>query len=144
MGHWNFRGLGGVSLMFHKLSKIFSWNLCIAEIILLINISSWNFVCVPKDMLWQMYNISAWNSHHKCDFWYFVFLWNYFWGLQKCEWNNPLGPKLQPKEAWLILAAWWHNQMETFSALLAFVRGIHRSPVNSLHKGQWRWALMFS
>ena len=25
-----------------------------------------------------------------------------------------------------------------------FVRGIHRSPVNSLHEGQWRWALMFS
>ena len=34
--------------------------------------------------------------------------------------------------------------METFSALLAFVWGIHRSPVNSSHKGQWRWALMFS
>ena len=25
-----------------------------------------------------------------------------------------------------------------------FVRGIHRSPVNSSHKVQWRWALMFS
>ena len=25
-----------------------------------------------------------------------------------------------------------------------FVRGIHQSPVNSLHKGQWRGALMFS
>ena len=25
-----------------------------------------------------------------------------------------------------------------------FVRGIHRSPVNSLHKGQWRGALMLS
>ena len=25
-----------------------------------------------------------------------------------------------------------------------FVRGIHRRPVNSLHKGQWRGALMFS
>ena len=25
-----------------------------------------------------------------------------------------------------------------------FVRGIHRSPVNSEHKGQWRGALMFS
>ena len=25
-----------------------------------------------------------------------------------------------------------------------FARGIHRSPVNSPHKGQWRWALMFS
>ena len=34
--------------------------------------------------------------------------------------------------------------METFSALLSFVRGIHRSPLNSPHKGQWRGALMFS
>ena len=34
--------------------------------------------------------------------------------------------------------------METFFALLAFVRGIHRSQVNSPHKGQWREALMFS
>ena len=34
--------------------------------------------------------------------------------------------------------------METFSALLAFVRGIHRPSVNSPHKGQWRGALMFS
>ena len=39
---------------------------------------------------------------------------------------------------------WWHHQMETFSALLAFVWGIHRSPVNSLHKGQWWRDLMFS
>ena len=40
--------------------------------------------------------------------------------------------------------AWRRHQMETFSALLAFVREIHRSPVNSSHKGQWRWALIFS
>ena len=40
--------------------------------------------------------------------------------------------------------SWWRHQMETFSALLAFVRGIHRSPVNSPHKGQWRGALGFS
>ena len=40
--------------------------------------------------------------------------------------------------------AWWHHQMETFSTLLAFVRGIHQSPVNSPHKGQWCGALMFS
>ena len=39
---------------------------------------------------------------------------------------------------------WWRHQMETFSALLAILRGIHRSPVNSPHKGQWRGALMFS
>ena len=37
---------------------------------------------------------------------------------------------------------WWRHQMETFSA--SFVRGIHRSPVNSPHKGQPRGVLMFS
>ena len=31
-----------------------------------------------------------------------------------------------------------------FPRYLSFVRGIHRSPVNSPHKGQWRGALMFS
>ena len=31
-----------------------------------------------------------------------------------------------------------------FPCYWPFVRGIHRSPVNSLHKGQWRGALMFS
>ena len=40
--------------------------------------------------------------------------------------------------------SWWRHQMETFSALLAFVRGIHRSPEKSLHKGQWCRALMFT
>ena len=40
--------------------------------------------------------------------------------------------------------AWWRHQMETFSALLANCAGIHRSPVISPHKGQWRVALMFS
>ena len=33
---------------------------------------------------------------------------------------------------------WWRHRMETFSALLAICAG------NSPHKGQWRWALMFS
>ena len=34
--------------------------------------------------------------------------------------------------------------METFQRYWLFVRGIHRFPVNSPHKGQWRGALMFS
>ena len=34
--------------------------------------------------------------------------------------------------------------METFPRYWPFVRGIHRSPVNSPHKGQWRGALIFS
>ena len=43
-----------------------------------------------------------------------------------------------------ILASRWRHQMETFPRNWPFVRGIHRSPVNSPHKGQWRGALMFS
>ena len=39
---------------------------------------------------------------------------------------------------------WWRHQMETFSALLAIWAGNSPGPVNSLHKGQWRGALMFS
>ena len=56
------------------------------------------------------------------------------------------------------LFSWWRHQMETCSASLAFVRGIHRrlrgihrrlrginrSPVTSPHTDQWRGALMFS
>ena len=38
---------------------------------------------------------------------------------------------------------WWRHQMEAFSALLVLVRGIHRSPLNSTHKGKRRGALMF-
>ena len=34
--------------------------------------------------------------------------------------------------------------METFPRYWPFVRGIHRSTVNSPHKGQWRGALMYS
>ena len=44
----------------------------------------------------------------------------------------------------MIKTAWWRHQMETFSALLAFVRGMHQSQVNFPHKGQRRGALMFS
>ena len=39
---------------------------------------------------------------------------------------------------------WWRHQMETLPRYWPFVRGIHRSPVDSPQKGQWRGALMFS
>ena len=38
-----------------------------------------------------------------------------------------------------IIIKWKH-----FPRYWSFVRGIHRSPVNSPHKGHWRGALMFS
>ena len=39
---------------------------------------------------------------------------------------------------------WWRHQIIAFSAYWPFVRGIHRPPVNSPNKGQWRGALMYS
>ena len=56
---------------------------------------------------------------------------------RKYQWNHPY---------WRILSStWWRHQVDTFFLRYwPFVRGIHRSPVNSPHKGQWRWALMFS
>ena len=51
---------------------------------------------------------------------------------------------LIPLVVFLCNVAWWRHQMEPFSALLAICAGIHRSPLNSPHKGQWRRALVFS
>ena len=43
---------------------------------------------------------------------------------------------------------WWSHddviKCKHFLCYWPFVRGIHRSPVNSAHKGQWRGVLMFS
>ena len=42
---------------------------------------------------------------------------------------------------------WYHDDVikwKHFPRYWPFMRGIHRSPVNSPHKGQWRGALMFS
>ena len=47
--------------------------------------------------------------------------------------------------AWGATWAHWHDDVikwEDFPHYWPFVRGIHRSPVNSLQKGQWRWALV--
>ena len=60
--------LGVVSQRFQELSKIFSWNLCIAEIILLVWISSWNFVRVPKAMLWA--HIQSFNLKFSPELWF--------------------------------------------------------------------------
>ena len=42
---------------------------------------------------------------------------------------------------------WFHDDVikwKNFPRYWSFVQGIHQSPVNSPHKGQWRGALMFS
>ena len=58
--------------------------------------------------------------------------WNSLWLLPKHALTSPV-----------LKQPWWRHQMETFSALLALLRGIHRSPVNSLHKDRRHGALKF-
>ena len=43
----------------------------------------------------------------------------------------------------MIAHTWWRHQMETISVLLTLCEGIHRSPMDSPHKGQWREAFVF-
>ena len=45
---------------------------------------------------------------------------------------------------YVTILTWWRRQMETFSVFWPFVMGIHRSPLDSPSKGQWRGALMLS
>ena len=45
---------------------------------------------------------------------------------------------------WTCRTPWWRDRVEIFWLYWPFARGIHRSMVNSPHKGQWRGALMFS
>ena len=57
--------------------------------------------------------------------------------------GNSLVPSQSPvNRSFDVFFAWWRHQ--TFFALMPFVRGIHRSPMNSPHQGQWRGALKFS
>ena len=58
--------------------------------------------------------------------------------LESNEWPQCQHYERYGKKAFRITGplSWWRHQMEAFSASLAFVRGIHRSPVNSPGKGQ--------
>ena len=52
--------------------------------------------------------------------------------------DKPLSQPMVATDIYMMIE-WKH-----FPCYWPFVRGIHRSPVNSPHKGQWRGALVFS
>ena len=70
------------------------------------------------------------------------------WGLVSPKtyiWGGAFWNTHQPISQWYTLQ--FHDNVikwKHFSRYWPFVRGIHRSPVNSPHKDQWRGALMFS
>ena len=64
-----------------------------------------------------------------------------------CRWFGNLAlcqtaAKQTPRQK--LMHSRWRRQMEAFPRYWPFERGIHRSPVNSPHKGQWCGVLMFS
>ena len=70
-------------------------------------------------------------------------------------WNSAILSRLQHVHAEFNDGLWFHKieitylrddviKWKQFPRYWPFVRWIHRSPVNSPHKGQWRGALMFS
>ena len=73
--------------------------------------------------------------------------WEHIWKWQSAKWHllclglNVLNFLLSTETT---AYSWWRHQMETFRRCWPLLRGIHRWPVNSSHKSQWREALMFS
>ena len=57
----------------------------------------------------------------------------------KCAWPSLSGAQQVTRHFHDDVIKWKH-----FPCYWPFVRGMHRSPVNSPHKGQWRGALMLS
>ena len=63
------------------------------------------------------------------------------------EFSKSVGTSFNSLIIWHCQAAYKHNDVikwKHFPRYWPFVQGIHRSPVNSPHKGQWRRVLMFS
>ena len=76
-------------------------------------------------------------------------MWNSLWRGSPASgdsWKMDPGASMFCHNNWcaIKIAHQWLHQMETFPSNWPFVRGIHRSPVNSPHKGHLRGALMFS
>ena len=77
---------------------------------------------------------------------YMKSIWNFYICLSEQRHWYSIWPEWLSTRAWCV----WHGMHDDvikwkhFPRYWPFVRGIHRSPVNSPHKGQWRGALMFT
>ena len=118
----------------------FQWQLYVLQII--------PFVNTPPSLCkaWVKWLVSLW-CH---SYWLYIYI---YWKRHSVK--KMKGCLQEPCVRWMdnyvgfyyssITWAWSsHQKWRHFSRYWPFVRGIHRSPVNSPHKGQWRGALMFS
>ena len=93
---------------------------------------------IPSPLhLWFIYNFTSSKNTNKCLSWI-------IYKIARCCYNRvqyelfDITLQLIETEHHDDVIKWKH-----FPHCRPFVRGIHRSPVNSPHKGQWRGALMF-
>ena len=86
-------------------------------------------------------NVQAWSIvKSSC-----IAFWKLMW--EKLQWYDPSWLRKPQGSTLLCIPFAIHDDVikwKHFPCYWPFVRGIHRSPVNSPHKGQWRGALVFS
>ena len=105
---------------------------------------AWNVVCKMSTIFFCLDDLSP-NTNvtrsHVSSVPIQLGYWSSRCGQHNADWTNVGGWYAKLKYTWYHddVIKWKH-----FSRYWPFVRGIHRSPVNSPHKGQWRGALMFS
>ena len=91
---------------------------------------------VINEVLWHSPKINAARTSY-----YLV------WLIRKFYFSNTTPREQWVNEVRIIIAVAMHDDVikwKHFPRYWPFVRGIHRSPANSPHKGQWRGSLMFS
>ena len=94
------------------------------------------------DVGMPLYNISI---PHTCLLWYHICVGLH--GSARKWWYNHTDATHKIQCACFMRNAVYHDDVikwKHFPRYWPFVRGIHRSPVNSPHKGQWHGTLMFS
>ena len=112
-------------------------------------ISPSTIASIMYKLIYMLYFASAaqFAKHMEISFsLYLIRKWSLGKSMRGVHWVGFL-PMLTSYRAWVILTEympWWRHQMENFPRYWPFVRGIHRPPVNSPRKGQWRRSLMFS
>ena len=88
-----------------------------------------------------------WRLYHRCLVCKF---WSYVWKLHKAVFQNIERTNMSQKTKIVITTILYVDVYDDnmkwthFPRYWPFMRGIHRSPVNSPHKGQWHGALMFT
>ena len=108
------------------MSPCHAWNLRCGIIICVDNL--YDIVSGWKENTMRIYHVKENIFHKMCRRFRFTFL------LLYCQLPADLYALCHDE-----VIKWKH-----FPRYWPFVRGIHRSPVNSRHKGQWRGAVMFS